>query len=412
MIQPILLFHNNVGGDNRNGMLSDSGNSTTLGSQGIFKCIWPTDGVFNNLIVTLDVAPGVGNSITCTVRKLSGTTALTVTISGTDVTGQLTGVDAAVTAGEIVDIIWNVTGTPAAGIDACVLLEFVPDSGNKSCHTTNIGTQQTGFVGPFMMLNNAALQNYQQQYVATPGNITALYAANTFGNVTGAGNELNFYINLNGVRQDGTGGTVDTKCSVTLVNVNVAVSKLFTLPVARGDVVYIESVEVGTYPSSWTTIAMEFTADDDGCSNLAGAGDSTIGSGATNYNTLNDADALNWTTTVDGIFGMRRYGGITPYSLENLYLGVETDPGAAPNSRTFTVRVNGSDSGLTGTITTGNLTIDNAASVTVEEGYILSMKHVPFDTPTVTGDMKWTVVVNTDSAPALTERCTFTLITG
>ncbi len=405
MIQPLFFNYSNASQNGVNGMFSSISNNVAAGSQGLRRCVWPTAGVFNNLALVLESAPGVGNSVTITLRTgtnaAPSNTALTVTISGTDTVGQITVTDVSISAGDTIDFLFNTTGSPASTISASVALEFVPTSGNKSAHTSNVGGLQTCFIGAFSMIENASLQSFQQQYVATPGNVTALAAASMFANVNA--NPLDFYINKNGVRQDGTGGTVDTKCSLVSVSTNVAVIKTFTLPVVAGDILYIETVETGTFSGNWVSCGLEFTADNPGCSNLGAHTDSTVSASVTNYSNLNDNDLFSWSTTVDGTFLMRRRGTITPFQFTALYGKVETDPGAAPNSRTFTARVNGNDTSLAGTVTTGNLTYSATGSAPVTQGQIMSMKHVPADTPTVTGDSTWTLAIDTTKTSLISQ---------
>lgn len=69
------------------------------------------DGVFR---VSLEAAPGVGNSRTFTLYKNDNPTAITVTISGTDTTGQDSAHSVDVSSGDHLYLLTAVTGTPTA----------------------------------------------------------------------------------------------------------------------------------------------------------------------------------------------------------------------------------------------------------------------------------------------------------
>lgn len=75
--------------------------------------VMPFSATLKNFYVTLDVAPGAGNSWTLTIRKNQASTALTITISGSDDTGNDTTHTVSVAAGDKISILITATGSPS-----------------------------------------------------------------------------------------------------------------------------------------------------------------------------------------------------------------------------------------------------------------------------------------------------------
>lgn len=109
--------------------------------------IIPAAGTLKKLYVNLDAAPGNSDSIVVTLRKSGSNTALTVTISGSDTTGNDTTHSVAVAAGEDVSISVTATGTPAT-LKVKFGLVFVPisDAGIiLGCDTVNPSSSSVGY---------------------------------------------------------------------------------------------------------------------------------------------------------------------------------------------------------------------------------------------------------------------------
>jgi hypothetical protein len=94
------------------------------------RYMMPGPCTLRGLSVKLITAPGVGNSRTFTIRKSTGDTALSVTISGASTTGSISG-NVECAQGEFVMLKSAISGTPAAatgGVHAGLLLYNDPKS--------------------------------------------------------------------------------------------------------------------------------------------------------------------------------------------------------------------------------------------------------------------------------------------
>lgn len=88
-------------------------------------------GVTNSLYVRLSAAPGVGNSKIVTLYKNGSATAITVTISGTNSTGNITAQNISLAQGDVINLVETVTGTPTSSLTQCGL-DWVPTTSGES----------------------------------------------------------------------------------------------------------------------------------------------------------------------------------------------------------------------------------------------------------------------------------------
>jgi hypothetical protein len=394
MIQPMTKYFASLAGNRWYQLQNSTFSSTNFGN--FFRCIWSASGSFSNFAILLSAAPGVGNSWTIALRNLAGVTACSVTISDTDTTGRYTGAPVTISAGDFLDYQVTSTGAPASA-DAIGVIEFDSDEVGVSGYTSNFGTMTTGFLGGFGMFNNVTLNFFHSQYVSTSGNITALFGGNTFTAVP-AGVSVDCYVYKNGVKQDGSGVTIDTRLQITNIAAFTAVSNSFTLPVVRGDTVYVGTEVVGAYPASWTTVGLKFTADIDGESIYAGVIGGTPSAASVNYANPNSC-LLNWSSTE--AFSTKMIAGVTSFTLKDLYFGVDTNPGVG-NTREFNLRKNGGNSSISALITDSILEVSDSNSMSCVDGDIIgALSHTPFSTPTVTGAEKWSLIISTTETPGI-----------
>lgn len=116
--------------------------------------IVPHDCTIKGLYVNLTTAPGGVTSRTLTLAKgpfgsVNNTTA-TVTISGTNTTGNITGLSVAVTAGEILIFNHGATGAVAASrIMYSVILESATDGYSIKCFAGGVSGRNDGYVPMF-----------------------------------------------------------------------------------------------------------------------------------------------------------------------------------------------------------------------------------------------------------------------
>lgn len=362
--------------------------------------IWAASGTFANFCVVLDVAPGVGTSRIFTFKNVTQGTSVAVTVSGTNTTNRETGSTLAVTAGDLLQCEQTVTGSPAA-LGSCELMsEFTGTNPNETGYTMHhvpsngalsqaSGTEYVA--GPFCGTTfNTTDPPVAANIIAVDGSITALYGR--CGSAPGAGKSWDFYLRKSTdhgttwVLQDGSGGTVNTKCSVTGTTTPAVASATFSLPVSQGDLISVQLVPVGAPASMRPGCAVRLLSTSAGESMVIGRLTTAPSSSATNYGfPVFGTGGYNATEA-----NAQEQWAISTFTLDQMQALTETAPGSA-KSMQFTWRVNsatpsGSPS-ATVSGTTKNAT--GTGSVIVSDTNLIAMQTVPTSSPASLGDTTW-----------------------
>lgn len=191
----------------------------------------PIGGTFRNLRVELTAALVGADTRTIALMVNGSDSALTVTLTSASTVATLTGTDVTVNAGDLVQ--WHSTAAdnPAAST-LSISVDFEASSGsNVSVYATGGGDLFSGATGDSLLYSDGNWGTYPGSIAATPGTITrwdALLSA-----APGVGNGFVFVIEKNGVNQDGTAGTPDTR--ITFGSADTQLSASFSLSVASGD---------------------------------------------------------------------------------------------------------------------------------------------------------------------------------
>lgn len=209
----------------------------------------PVAGTFNKAKVRLGTAPGSGNTWTITLQKNGSNTAISIPISGTNTEGEDTTNTVSYAAGDTLRWVIVRTNSPASsGIDLSI--EWTPDDGVTHLyggrHNFSILNTEYGaafYAGP----DTSALSN-QYSIMGPAGTITGWRIKRP---APGAGRSVLYTILLNGVAQDGTSGTPDTR--MTLSGTATSVSATFTLPVTTADNLQVQAIPTGT-PASGVSL--------------------------------------------------------------------------------------------------------------------------------------------------------------
>jgi hypothetical protein len=391
MIQPILRNVQSVG-TAQTFLALDARQTVTVGFRGFSEIAWPSAGTFRNLKLVLSTAPGVGQSRTFRFMVNGAASAMECTIAGTDTTAIDVSNVVTIARGDYVVVESTATlSAPATTIRWVV--EFVSDTGVISAYGANVGTATTGFLCPFTGATGATA-NLVRKLMPCSGTFTAM-VGQTQSVAVGAGASLTFRLYKNGVVQDGTGGTVDTALVITNVATFTPITKTFTLPVVRGDEVYIGLTAAGGYPSTWTSCALQFDASraDESIVAYSPVG-SNPSAASPNYVLLRGAGQI-WGALVDT---MSLLAGRTPFTLRDLIGDVDTSPGGS-SSRLFEVMRDGvvPAATLAGVVSVGVLSFSDLTNrVAYTEGQTVGpMKHSPALTPIVTGVETWSMVLDT-----------------
>lgn len=130
----------------------------TFDSQALF----PTPGTLKKFYVEISVAPGDGNSRTFTIRKNGVNTDLAVTISGGATTGNNTADTVDIVAGDKVNIVSTVSGSPVESTVAFGVV-FLPDIPGEwiACATTDDPTDSRDVEYQHLMCGDAALTDVE-----------------------------------------------------------------------------------------------------------------------------------------------------------------------------------------------------------------------------------------------------------
>jgi hypothetical protein len=365
---------------------------------------WSVPGTLVNFRVVLSVAPGSGNSVTITVRKNGSDSAMAITIANTDTAGVYTGT-LSVADGDRLILHWTTSGTPTVG-SATWAIEF--DSTNAKEHgysgicgaVTNSTTQYAG-----LFCNEVSWDATNGGTHIEPMAIAATIKKLRFrcSNFVSGGGSLVFCIMLNGVAQDGSGGTVDTRVTVPTVGSGAGqmVSSSFSLPVVPGDEVYLRKTVSGTVSVGQTmSVSMLVESTYDGqfqftCRSTA------LSSSSTQYTA---PDRSGGSSTTESNSAVVTRGGITPIVLFKCYVRMDGDAGVG-NDYTFSYRRNtatpsgtpsiqlaGAGSGAG--ITQGN---DQAGVLGIVQDDVFNVRAVPVSLPT-SRTMVWSAAVQVGTA--------------
>lgn len=350
---------------------------TQTGSEGRVTHPWAAAGNLRNLKIVLG-ANATGTQ-TFTVRKNGSDTAMAVTITAGNASGTYTG-DLSVAAGDTLALKIVGAGTPQFVFAS---VEFEGSTTAQSAYATSVsGGLNSNSANRYNALFRGADQwagtedHSSRNIVAVSGVINALYvrldAAPT------AGNSWIFSIYKNGVKQDGSGGTVDTR--VTIADAATSGNATFSLPVAGGDYVSLECDPVSTPTQTRVQYACRFTADEDGWSQFCGRTSSSLNTGSTVYNNPSFKGQSNPWTTTEADHDVP--GGLTSFVLSGLVAGLSGTPGVG-KSYTLDGRVNAATPTGAPVVTIADVATQGsgAGSMTVTPSDLLTIRSVPSGTP-------------------------------
>ncbi len=374
------------------------------GNETFSKVVWLPEGTFSNMIMTIDVAPGTlgsGKSWTFTLRRSAASfgamadTTVTVPISETATTGRDTTHSFTTPAGGcFLALKWVPVGTPAALSSTGVEMSIEFDSANpkESGHCyfpyllgstagkrnglfSNTGTSWTTNAGGFVA-----------SVAAVPGVLSGLGLFLPEG-AQGGTDHVTVVIYKNSVKQDGTGGTVNTTTDLGPSDARKIQS--FSLPVSPGDYFWLETTVMSTF-GVHIAVGVLFTATSDGQSNFCGQS-GNLNTGINPAFLEMEGGGRTWTSTEVTATGAANHGGVTTFALSGLQLFLEVAPGSS-KTWTFTQRRNGGDAAPTVAITGAAIQgSDTAHSSTIADGDTLALKAVPTSSPAV-GNMSWAMI--------------------
>jgi len=353
---------------------------------------WAVTGTLRYVRFDILNPPGVGKSRTFTLRKNGVDTAMAVTIADTDTEGIWEG-SLAITAGDLLVLRTTPSNSPAVP-NVKVTYEFDSTTQRESHYAYQAPVTSVDFYwGAFGAGQTASTTGTGSQIAAIApisGNIVATYmnvGANALQSST-----LRSTIYVNGVAQDGSGGTPNTVLDVTAgAGSTNSGSTTFTLPVSIGDLIHVEGTRVsgGSRDLMW---AMRFVADTDNSSVWSWAA-KTPSASSTEYSELITAETNSDWTTNSGLYASYGVKGPTTIGVHDLYLRLETAPGAGKMRdigwARGTLSVN-----LSGTTTSGSDLVN--LDILGPDNPETQMVHVPSGTPTASAWVLGSMVQEVD----------------
>jgi len=348
MIQAIFTGVNATGNDDGNGEFTSPFNNINWGTTES-NCAIPVlvNGSFKNFKIVREVAPGAGTSVTYTFRKNGVNTALAVTISGTNTTGEDIVNSAAFTVGDKVSLICNYTGGVAPGY-VKIYVEFE----NTDNHTDSIYGSMNNGAANSNEFNGIFNGGEDWSAFATgvlslcPINGTLLGASIVLDSPPGGGNSITFVIVKNSVDQDGSGGTPDTRITIS-GGAATSGSANYSLSLLAGDIFWAKVTYVGSISRN-ITAGYKFRASTPFEFAICG-----VYQNQTSGTQFEQVQGVTASTIGTEAF-CNTISGPTKFRLGKFYARLSAVPGGGA-SRTIKLRKNTADAGQT-------ITFDSAES--------------------------------------------------
>jgi hypothetical protein len=358
----------------------------------------PVAGTFRNLRVRLTQALVTGgHQFVFTLRKNGADTAMTVTITVATGVANVTDSSNAVTfaAGDTITMKANGGGV-APTRTAIFSLEFEADADDTSIHSFGgvddaLSTTTTRYDSAFD--GGGGWESHTQiDIVAVAGTLTTLnYSLST---APGSGKSRTFTIMKNGVAQDGSGGTVDTR--LTISDAATTGTSTFSLPLAVADRLAVRSVPTSSPAASNGCGAVAFVSNSSNTWNVCGHAGVIRNAAVTFSRPVGDMHTTIWDATESVL---QHDSGLTAFSLSGLRVAFATAPGSG-NSWQLTLRKNNADTAQTVTLsdTTTVAYAGPANEIALESGDVFSLESTPTSSPAGPDLISWSYVGSTDPA--------------
>jgi hypothetical protein len=345
---------------------------------------WSCPGTFRNLAIHIPTARAFPTVWTLVINGLA--TALTVTIATGDTDGTDSTHSVTITAGDSVSLKLAGTNIGNPGYNASFCVEFEGDNANESGYAQSMlsgsVTNGDGFKGgafgngipqgPSNPLTSTNSSYYS--IVPCDGTITRLDMITLLSGAPGAG-IWTAALWKNGVKQDGSGGTVNTSTAIT--GVATAAHSTFVLTVAPEDIVEISIIRTGAnaaFALSHVTASIAFTADDDGRFVICGG-----------FNPASDAvNPTYWWTNGTQLelveADVEVPVGPTGYYLQGFYVKHDGAPGTGKGYEHM-LRQDQADTALVVTLTNAQTTGNIIGNVLMNGGSLTEIKLTPTGSP-------------------------------
>jgi hypothetical protein len=204
-----------------------------------------------------------------------------------------------------------------------------------------------------------------------------------------SGGSWRAYLLKNGVVQNGSGGTVDTRITLDDADPDDA-GVDFSMPIAPHDRVSVATIRDGTTASFGNQVAAGVAvAPDDGAAFMfCGGNNDTIPNSGTTWKW--NASQQNGATEAEHT----AYAGLTSFKLSQLYVERSVAPGTG-ESVAYSILRNGGLSGISATIADSATSNDGSGSQVFDSGTRLTIRILNSDAP-ANGQLHWGVAGTMD----------------
>lgn len=308
-------------------------------------------GTARNMRIRFDVPVPIGLTVTFIFEKNGVDTALACTVvAGQTETQNITD---AIHCNVGDEVNWHivVTGGTWPSTRVSTVIEYDSDTPNEcwygGCLGVLLGNQwSTVFHHNTREWWNITTQGgFAKDIVPMPGAITELYFA--IGGISGAdtpvgiGNTRSIAIWKNGVKQDGSGGTVDTVVTISGA-IQLSNSKSFILPLTAGDRVWIDETLTGSPPAGQNgKYSIKWVSGIENQFPICTINNYILGPLYFPPVMEHDAQA-GWVTNETLAFNV---GPVTPMTIEGMIGAIDIPPGVG-KTVIYPLRKNGVDAGL------------------------------------------------------------------
>ncbi len=343
---------------------------------------WCAAGKIRDLNVSLTVAPGAGTGINFKVSKATSPSAgesITANISGTDTTGNSGDDSMTVAQGDLIRIILQAS----AGVPATTQWHFsyrwIPDTDKEFILGGN-GNQATvsNSANNFLALSGhsttfSTTELNKEIIIPTAGTITRITVRTQED--PGSGKSYEFTARIN---------KVDTALDVTINGdgngLPLIASSTASVSVSAGNTIAIKCDPTNTPTATQVSYSMTFLPDDDNVFIVPSSSDENMAQRGTRYRTILSGDA-EWSATEGNHDSLANHGDSSA-KFKLMRVKLTGSPGFG-NKWDFTLRKNGSDTGITGTISASGTSVIAFGNIPISDGDLFNVKVIPNSDPTV-----------------------------
>ena len=344
-------------------------------------------GTVRKLYVKLENAPGASESVAVTLRQNGGDSSLTTTISNTDTSGSDNSNSVSISADDELNFKVVMSGSATGGI-VYVSVEFEPDTDQRFIlgGTTDATMNNTGVRLYESLIPETSLTTITDQECYAPIAGTIHRFSVRLSNTPGVGKNYTFSIYKNGVMVAASEVAIaDSNDTNAIADVNESFSV--------GDKLCVSVIASGSPTSSEGQFTIEFEPDENNKSMMFGStisyssSDTYYGSVYKGWHNINTTELFY-------------YANSTEFNITALRVDLDTAPGSAPDSYTFTVRKNGGNGNNTIELegATTSATVTNTDSFV--EGDSIGLSVVPESSPTDYDVAHWALIQDTSELGA------------